>query len=73
MIIVSYNFKIKGISKVSRAVIYEEEENSEIRYKLLVEGDNLQEVVATAGIIGTQCTSNNIFQVWKTLGIEAAR
>lgn len=54
-------------------MIYEEEENSEMRYKLLVEGDNLREVMVTPGIIGKRCTSNNIFQVWKTLGIEAAR
>lgn len=44
-----------------------------MRYKLLVEGDNLREVMATPGVIGKQCTSNNTFQVWNALGIEAAR
>lgn len=64
---------IKGISAVSRAVIHEEDDNGEIRYKLLVEGDNLREVMATPGVIGKRCTSNNTFQVWNALGIEASR
>lgn len=67
------HFTLKGISAVSRAVIHEEDDGGEIRYKLLVEGDNLREVMATSGVIGKQCTSNNTFQVWNALGIEAAR
>lgn len=63
----------KGISAVSRAVIHEEDDNGITRYKLLVEGDNLREVMATPGVIGKLCTSNNTFQVWNALGIEAAR
>lgn len=65
---------MKGISAVSRAVIHEEDDGGgEVRYKLLVEGDNLREVMATPGVIGKRCTSNNTFQVWNALGIEAAR
>lgn len=67
------SFTLKGINAISRAVIHEEDEGGEIRYKLLVEGDNLREVMATPGIIGKRCTSNNTFQVWNALGIEAAR
>lgn len=72
-IIIDFNFILKGISNISRAVIHEEDDNGEVQYKLLVEGDNLREVMATPGIIGKRCTSNNTFQVWNALGIEAAR
>nr|XP_027207425.1 LOW QUALITY PROTEIN: DNA-directed RNA polymerase III subunit RPC1-like [Penaeus vannamei] len=43
------------------------------QYELLVEGDNLQEVIATYGVDGTRCTSNNTYEVFTSLGIEAAR
>lgn len=72
-VIIDCNFILKGISNVSRAVIHEEDDNGEVQYKLLVEGDNLREVMATPGIIGKRCTSNNTFQVCNALGIEAAR
>lgn len=42
-------------------------------YELLVEGDNLREVIATYGVDGTRCTSNNTYEVFTSLGIEAAR
>jgi DNA-directed RNA polymerase III subunit RPC1 len=38
-----------------------------------VEGDNLREVMATPGVKGTSTTSNNTYEVFTTLGIEAAR
>ena len=43
------------------------------RYKLLVEGMNLQRVMATMGVRGTATTSNHTAEVEKALGIEAAR
>lgn len=43
------------------------------KYKLLVEGQNLQAVMATMGVRGTGTTSNHTTEVEKTLGIEAAR
>ena len=46
---------------------------SSAKYKLLVEGQNLQAVMATMGVKGTQTTSNHTTEVEKTLGIEAAR
>ena len=63
---------IKGLPSVNRAVIHMVE-GGENKYELLVEGDNLQEVIATYGVDGVKCTSNNIYEVFKTLGIEAAR
>ena len=43
------------------------------RYKLLVEGLNLQRVMATMGVRGIATTSNHTTEVEKALGIEAAR
>lgn len=64
---------IKGIPNVSRAVIHVDDKGGCSKYKLLVEGDNLREVIATRGIKGTHTTSNNTYEMDKTLGIEAAR
>ncbi|KAK6169039.1 hypothetical protein SNE40_020167 [Patella caerulea] len=64
---------IKGITSVTRAVIHFDEKKGDNSYKLLVEGDNLQAVIATKGVKGTHSTSNNTYEVMKTLGIEAAR
>ncbi|CAB1343971.1 unnamed protein product [Coregonus sp. 'balchen'] len=48
-------------------------ETGKNKYKLLVEGDNLRSVMATHGVNGNRTTSNNTYEVEKTLGIEAAR
>lgn len=37
-------------------------------YRLVVEGDNLREVMATYGVKGASTTSNNTFEVYSTLG-----
>ncbi|XP_030835383.1 DNA-directed RNA polymerase III subunit RPC1 isoform X1 [Strongylocentrotus purpuratus] len=67
------NVVIQGSPNVSRAVIHIDEKAGELKYKLLVEGDNLQGVIATRGVKGTHTTSNNTVEMEKTLGIEAAR
>ncbi|KYO27634.1 DNA-directed RNA polymerase III subunit RPC1 [Alligator mississippiensis] len=64
---------VQGIPEVSRAVIHIDEQSGKQKYKLLVEGDNLRAVMATHGVKGTKTTSNNTYEVEKTLGIEAAR
>ena len=43
------------------------------RFTLAVEGTNLQAVMATIGAQGIKTTSNDIMEVWKYLGVEAAR
>ena len=63
----------QGISTVSRAIIHVDESNGGRKYKLLVEGVNLQAVMATKGVKGTACTSNHTAEAESTLGIEAAR
>ncbi|KAI4807535.1 hypothetical protein KUCAC02_027338 [Chaenocephalus aceratus] len=64
---------VQGIPEVSRAVIHIDEQSTKTMYKLLVEGDNLRAVMATHGVKGSKTTSNNTYEVEKTLGIEAAR
>lgn len=67
------HYCLKGVIGVNRAVIHEESVKGVTHYKLLVEGDNLRDVIATPGVAGKKCTSNNTYQVFTTLGIEAAR
>ncbi|XP_037787697.1 DNA-directed RNA polymerase III subunit RPC1-like [Penaeus monodon] len=62
---------IKGLPSVNRAVINQNDTSGISQYELLVEGDNLQEVIATYGVDGTRCTSNNTYEVFTSLGIEA--
>uniref|UniRef100_A0A4W3H8T6 DNA-directed RNA polymerase subunit n=1 Tax=Callorhinchus milii TaxID=7868 RepID=A0A4W3H8T6_CALMI len=64
---------VQGIPEVSRAVIHIDTQGGKQKYKLLVEGDNLRAVMATHGVKGIRTTSNNTYEVEKTLGIEAAR
>ena len=65
----------QGISSVSRAIIHKDDgKNGECtKFKLLVEGLNLQAVMATRGVKWYSTTSNHTSEVEKTLGIEAAR
>lgn len=58
---------------VNRAVIAREDRGGKTTYSLCVEGDNLREVMATYGVEGKKTVSNNIMEVYHTLGIEAAR
>ncbi|RKP18443.1 beta and beta-prime subunits of DNA dependent RNA-polymerase [Rozella allomycis CSF55] len=60
---------IKGIPTVSRAVINDLGGS----FNLLVEGNGLAQVMTIDGVIGTETTSNDVIEVEKTLGIEAAR
>jgi len=64
---------IQGISSVTRAIIHMDGGKGNERYKLLVEGMNLQAVMATKGVRGTATTSNHTAEAEKALGIEAAR
>lgn len=64
---------LQGISSVTRAIIHMDEGKESKKYKLLVEGMNLQAVMATRGVKGTATTSNHTAEAEKALGIEAAR
>ncbi|KAG0246496.1 hypothetical protein BGX31_001773 [Mortierella sp. GBA43] len=63
---------VKGLPQVNRAVI-NEVQGSGGKKELLVEGYGLRELMNTEGVVGTQTRSNHVMEVWKVLGIEAAR
>lgn len=64
---------VTGLPHVSRAVIAVEDAVEPPTYKLCVEGAGLRDVMSTYGVVGTKTKSNNIMEVFHTLGIEAAR
>ena len=66
-----------GINTISRAVINSTDKNengviSKI-YSLAIEGVGLDKIMITPGVDHKHCISNNILEVEKVLGIEAAR
>ncbi|XP_061361835.1 DNA-directed RNA polymerase III subunit 1 [Gastrolobium bilobum] len=66
---------VKGIKTAERVVIDKEEdkERKVEKFKLLVEGMGLREVMGVEGVDGRKTVSNHIIEVRDTLGIEAAR
>lgn len=64
---------IAGLPNVSRAVIAIDDTVKPETFKLCIEGSGLGPVMGTYGIIGEKAKSNNIWEVYQTLGIEAAR
>ncbi|XP_010535561.1 PREDICTED: DNA-directed RNA polymerase III subunit 1 [Tarenaya hassleriana] len=72
------NVLVNGIKTIERVVIAEDTDkrkqvDGKKRWKLFVEGTNLTAVMGTPGINGRNTRSNNVIEVSKTLGIEAAR
>ena len=61
---------VKGIASVARAVINKDKSG---KFKLLVEGTNMQAVMATDGVKGIATSTNHVHEIEKFLGIEAAR
>ncbi|XP_016187356.1 DNA-directed RNA polymerase III subunit 1 [Arachis ipaensis] len=66
---------VKGIKTAERVVISKEEdkEKKTEKFKLLVEGTGLLDVMGTEGVDGRNTLSNHIDEVSESLGIEAAR
>lgn len=57
-----------GLENIKRGVIKREERkesdgNNKYSYGLAVEGCGLRDVMATLGVNGTRCTSNNVMEV----------
>ncbi|XP_067637173.1 DNA-directed RNA polymerase III subunit RPC1 isoform X2 [Eurosta solidaginis] len=67
------NVVVAGLPNISRAVIAVDDAILPPTYKLCIEGAGLRDVMATFGVIGSRTKSNNIWEVYNTLGIEAAR
>ncbi|WP_132056918.1 DNA-directed RNA polymerase subunit A'' [Halorussus amylolyticus] len=63
----------KGIEDISRVVIRKEDLESGEEFVLYTEGSAFGDVIEIEGVDATRTTSNNIHEVHKNLGIEAAR
>ncbi|WP_416838495.1 DNA-directed RNA polymerase subunit A'' [Haloferax sp. DFSO52] len=65
----------KGIEEVSRVVIRKEQndETGDEEFVLYTEGSAFGDVLSIEGVDASRTTSNNIHEVHKQLGIEAAR
>lgn len=67
------NVVVAGLPNIARAVIAVDDAAQPPTYKLCIEGYGLREVIATHGVVGEKTRSNNICEIYATLGIEAAR
>jgi DNA-directed RNA polymerase subunit A" len=63
-------FQIKGIKGIKNIVITE---NNEGEIYLLTEGSNLKEVLKLPFVDPTRTISNDIYEIYEVLGIEAVR
>lgn len=60
---------IMGIKEIRRVIIRKEDDE----YVLYTEGSNLKKVMKVKGVDFTRTTTNNIYEIYEVLGIEAAR
>src|SRR4030095_12963400 len=63
------NTRVKGVPDVERVTIVKQDEE----WIIQTAGSNLSKVVAVEGVDTSRITTNNVYEVWQTLGIEAAR
>jgi DNA-directed RNA polymerase subunit A" len=64
----------KGIEEVSRVVIRKEQrEDADDEFVLYTEGSDFGTALEIEGVDATRSTTNNIHEVYDTLGVEAAR
>ncbi|GAA0670204.1 DNA-directed RNA polymerase subunit A'' [Natronoarchaeum mannanilyticum] len=63
----------KGIEDVSRVVIRKEETDEGEEFVLYTEGSAFGDVIGIEGVDASRTTTNNIHEVYRQLGVEAAR
>jgi DNA-directed RNA polymerase subunit A' len=63
------NTRVKGVPDIERVTIVKQDEE----WVIQTAGSNLAKVVMVDGIDTTRITTNNVYEIWQTLGIEAAR
>ncbi|MBO4247449.1 MULTISPECIES: DNA-directed RNA polymerase subunit A'' [unclassified Halomicrobium] len=63
----------KGIEDISRVVIRKEETDEGEEFVLYTEGSAFGDVLGIEGIDASRTTCNNIHEIYRNLGIEAAR
>lgn len=63
----------KGIEDISRVVIRKEETDNGEEFILYTEGSDFGTVLEIEGVDASRTTCNNIHEIYKNLGVEAAR
>ncbi len=63
------NTRVKGVPDIERVTIVKQDEE----WVIQTAGSNLAKVMAVDGVDTTRTTTNNVYEIWQTLGIEAAR
>ncbi|HEY7508049.1 MAG TPA: DNA-directed RNA polymerase subunit A' [Nitrososphaera sp.] len=63
------NTRVKGVPDIERVTIVKQDEE----WVIQTAGSNLAKVVLVDGIDTSRIATNNVYEIWQTLGIEAAR
>jgi DNA-directed RNA polymerase subunit A' len=63
------NNRVKGVPDIERVTIVKQNDE----WVIQTAGSNLAKVVAIEGIDTSRSTTNNVYEIWQTLGIEASR
>src|ERR671913_456246 len=63
------NTRIKGVPDIERVTIVKQNEE----WVIQTAGSNLSKIIYVDGIDLSRVTTNNVYEIWQTLGIEAAR
>lgn len=63
------NARVKGVQDIERVTIVKQNEE----WVIQTAGSNLSKIIAIDGIDTSRIITNNVYEVWQTLGIEAAR
>ena len=61
--------RVKGVSDIERVTIVKQDEE----WVIQTAGSNLAKVMAVDGVDTTRTTTNNVYEIWQMLGIEAIR
>lgn len=63
------NARVRGVPDIERVTIVKQDDE----WVIQTAGSNLSKVILVEGIEPTRITTNNVYEIWQTLGIEAAR
>lgn len=63
------NTRVKGVPDIERVTIVKQDEE----WVIQTAGSNLSKVVQIPGVDTRRISTNNVYEIWQTLGIEAAR
>jgi DNA-directed RNA polymerase subunit A' len=63
------NVRVKGVPDIERVTIVKQDEE----WVIQTAGSNLSKVIQIPGVDTRRVSTNNVYEIWQTLGIEAAR